>query len=234
MKKNIFGIFLVIASPGEAYNRLKKTLLYFMNSNKNFITFFIYGNINKDKIYKSEYDLYFPKIKENFVPGITLKTIEAIKFINKNYDYKFVIRTNLSTFWRLDKLYKLLKKLEKNKYLAGGQLRKSYETTTKFIEGTGMVFSKKICDYLCSVNIKKYLFKKADDVLISNIIKEKFKIYRIIKRYEKFTNKNVIINKKFTNIPINYFCYRMKSNKNRLNDSKNMFKLIKFFYKKKK
>ena len=120
MKKNIFGIFLVIASPGEAYNRLKKTLLYFMNSNKNFITFFIYGNINKDKIYKSEYDLYFPEIKENFVPGITLKTIEAIKFINKNYNYKFVIRTNLSTFWRLDKLYKLLKKLEKNKYLAGG------------------------------------------------------------------------------------------------------------------
>ena len=106
-----FCVMLVIASPGKRYNLLKKVLIKFMNSNKNIRTYFIYGNVNKDKIIKSDYDLFFD-VKECLVPGIFQKTIEALKYINERYNYKYVIRTNLSTFWRLNILNKYLNKIK--------------------------------------------------------------------------------------------------------------------------
>ena len=131
--KNVYGIFLVIASPGYHYNMLKLVLMNFMNSNPNFRTYFIYGKVNKRKIIVSKYDLYFNNIPENFVPGIFKKSIEAIKYINLHYNYKYIIRTNLSTFWRLDKMFNLLKSLPDNKF-SGGYLFNS--TLALHITGT--------------------------------------------------------------------------------------------------
>ena len=192
-KKNLinkFCIILVIASPSEYYNKLKKILLLFMNSNPHFITFFIYGKVNKNNILKSDYDLYFDNIKESLIPGIFKKTIEAMKYVNMRYDYKYIIRTNLSTFWRLDKLYNFLYKI-KNPYFCGGYLDNK---GCIHITGTGLIFSKNIVMLLSYfINDKIKNINKPDDVLFTRILEKKFKIYHCIKRNEDFINKDIII-----------------------------------------
>jgi len=235
--KEIYGIFLVIASPGRHYNMLKLILMKFMNSNPNFRTYFIYGKVNRKSIIKSKYDLYFNNIQENFIPGIFKKSIAAIKYINLRYNYKYIIRTNLSTFWRIDKLHSLLKTLPKTKF-SGGYLYVS-NNDGLHITGTGIIISKDIC-LLLSYFLKKNIvnINKPDDVLFTKILNKITKVKNCLKRNQDFTNKNIIIKFKKhknkikiqTNINDNYICYRLKTNSNRLLDYIKMTKLMVYFY----
>jgi len=105
-----------------------------------------------------------------------------------------------------------------------------------------MIFSKDVCDYIY-LNKQKILFSKLpDDVIISYVVRKKYQLINEFKRNNYFTKKNVKIfkikkkKKDFykINIPMGYFCYRLKSKKNRMNDHKNMFKLFRYFYSNKK
>lgn len=116
------GIILVIASPKPYYNNCKIIMEKFMNSHPNFKTFFIYGKANKEKNIPSKNDLFF-NCPESLRPGILMKSILAFQHILKNYDFDYVIRTNISTFWNLNQLDKLLNKLP-NKNCVAGQIQK--------------------------------------------------------------------------------------------------------------
>lgn len=76
-------IFIIIASPSDFYNKNKMVLNKFMNKNKNIKSFFIYGNVDKSKVFKTKHDLYF-NCPENLRPGVLIKTIKAFEFIKKN------------------------------------------------------------------------------------------------------------------------------------------------------
>ena len=58
--------------------------------------------------------LIFPG-SNSLIPGVLNETILAMNLISKNrmpgHDYKFLLRTNLSSFWRFDLLLKYLEKL---------------------------------------------------------------------------------------------------------------------------
>ena len=86
MLKHYKIIFIVIASPSTFYNKNKLILNQFMNSNPNIKTFFIYGNVNKSQVLKSNHDLYFNCI-ESLRPGILIKTIKAFEYIKNNFTY---------------------------------------------------------------------------------------------------------------------------------------------------
>jgi hypothetical protein len=59
-----------------------------------------------------EIDNYiYTKGEETFIPGIYIKTMKTIKYINEKYDYDFIVRTNLSTFWNLNNLMILKKNI---------------------------------------------------------------------------------------------------------------------------
>ena len=145
-----------------------------------------------------------------------------------------IIRTNLSTFWRLDKLYNFLYKIKKP-YFCGGYLDNK---GCIHITGTGIIFSKNIAillSYFLNNKIKN--INKPDDVLFTRILEKKFKIYHCIKRNEDFIHKDIIIkynknNKKlYTNINNNHFYFRLKTNYNRTKDNIKMYKLYKLYYK---
>ncbi len=48
-----------------------------------------------------------------------MKSILAFQYILKNYKFDYVIRTNISTFWNLNKLNRVLTKLPNKKCVAG-------------------------------------------------------------------------------------------------------------------
>ena len=127
---NYKGIILVIASPKPYYNNCKIIMDKFMNSNPNFKTFFIYGNVDKKKIIPSKNDLFFD-CPESLRPGILMKTILAFQYILKNYNFNYVIRTNISTFWNLNKLNRVLTKLPNKKCIAGQIAKRKFVTGTE-------------------------------------------------------------------------------------------------------
>lgn len=216
------GIILVIASPKPYYNNCKIIMEKFMNSHPNFKTFFIYGKANKEKNIPSKNDLFF-NCPESLRPGILMKSILAFQHILKNYDFDYVIRTNISTFWNLNQLDKLLNKLP-NKNCVAGQIQKK-----KFVTGTGIILSKNLVRYICN-NKHKIRINRCDDVELSQFFSRHLGLPFILdKRCERFKEK-FPINKKI--VPKNFTNYRLKTKKNRYLDALKMFKLYKMFYKK--
>jgi len=169
--KNI--ILLIIASEdNKCYNEMK----YIINSycklykdSHNLKYFFIQLNESiPDSILVKENNIYV-RGKESLIPGILKKTIESLNYINNNYDYDIVIRTNLSSFYNLDNLYRLIDtKIFDNNNIAIG-----YRPFNTFISGTSIILSKinalKLCDYTLYKDV--YNNNRNDDVIISEILK---------------------------------------------------------------
>lgn len=82
---------------------------------------YVYGN---SKIERKPYDLVFEHVEENNYPGMITKTLLAMKLIDRTYDYNYLIRTNLSTFWNLPLLLDRLKTLPEKECLAGTVITK--------------------------------------------------------------------------------------------------------------
>jgi len=60
--------------------------------------------------------------QESFIPGILIKTIKALEFIEANYSYDYLLRSNLSSFFRFDRLLQHVKALNnRNKVYQGFQ-----------------------------------------------------------------------------------------------------------------
>lgn len=125
------AIILLIASPDSSSDRyffkkikpewrpffpvLKKVHHAYMNEVADIKMMFVYG---KTVGALDSNDLSYD-VAENDYPGIITKTLCAMEQIDKEYDYDFIIRTNLSTFWDLPRLAKRLDTLPKTNCLAG-------------------------------------------------------------------------------------------------------------------
>ena len=213
-------IFIIIASPTDFYNKNKMVLNKFMNENKNIKSFFIYGNVDKSKVFKTEHDLYFD-CPENLRPGVLIKTIKAFEYIKKKFTFDYVIRTNLSTFWNVKLLLHKINDFPNEKCLAGQLTRSDY------FWGTGIIMSKDLIDLLIR-DKNKLNYKLPDDVTLCKHLHNNYKINYINEnRCNTFTN---IIPRNKKLIPKHFTSYRLKTPKNRHLDSLKMFLLWKCFY----
>ncbi len=43
---------------------------------------------------------------QSFYPSVYKNTMKALKHIEQNYDYDYVIKTNINIFWNMDKILK--------------------------------------------------------------------------------------------------------------------------------
>lgn len=125
------AIILVIASEDipETNHRLrdhdlplypvfKKIYEQYINIHPDYKFFFVYGDYIQFE--PQAHDLIYPDIKEQLAhPCMLAKTLRAMKYIDENYDYDFLIRTNLSTFWDLEQLTLRLNQLPKTHCLTG-------------------------------------------------------------------------------------------------------------------
>ena len=218
------AIILVIASPSNYYNKNKRVMMKFMNKHPDIKTFFIYGRVPKSSVPHCKHDLFF-NCSESLRPGILIKSLMAFTHILKNYDFDYVVRTNISTFWNFEGLSKVLDKLPKTNCLAG-RVEKH-----RFITGTNITISKDLVEYITQ-NTNRIRIHRCDDVEISQFFKRELKTPFIrVKRCDLFI-KNFPTRRR--DIPKTFVCYRLKTPHNRLIDSKKMERLYQVFYKKRR
>ena len=155
-------IFLILDSDGDeiySYNRF--IWKQYMNSSKDIKCFFVkYKKDIKNEIeYNEEENRIYIKGEEEYsCEKILGKTIKGAKFI---------IRTNLSTFWVFRSILRFVKKDFGSKYILGWTVRNSNDCpNTTFISGTGIIIPSDLVPILFTLKETKYLM---DDIEISEL-----------------------------------------------------------------
>ena len=187
------AIILVLASDNDPlYSFFKKVYESYMHENPNIKVFFTYGGGTTFE--RQTYDLVYDDLKETVMPpDITMKVTRAIEFIDNNFSYDFLIRTNLSTFWDFEKLLQRLETLPKTRCLVG-----RVNAVPNSVTGTSMVISSDLIkpmlahQHLINQKFPKYI---AEDRLLSGIITNQLGVEiiqsnRFIQLFEKHTEYN--------------------------------------------
>ena len=117
------------------------------------------------------HDLYYPDLRETITPPWTArKVIRAMDHIESNYNYDFLVRTNLSTFFYFDELLNRLSALPALRCISGIP---SILPGSKHVVGTGMILSRDIVRqiilYSNRINIPHRMYV-AEDKMISDFV----------------------------------------------------------------
>ncbi len=206
-------IMLVIASRGYGYDKMinnywSKMINYIKRNKLTTIKIFlIFGNnVETSDLNLSEDDKLILNTPETYIPGILDKTISAFTIINNSYNYKHIIRTNLSSFYILDNVIRISNELEDTNVYTG--VNGVCENIT-FISGAAIWLSRDNIQYI--IDNQSSLDKKLiDDVAIGKLLINHKK--GILNRYhitgieiqDKITLLNDIINN-------NHYHIRIKS-----------------------
>jgi hypothetical protein len=142
-------VMLVLSSHNaEVYRRFRKVYQEYYDSNPNVKLFMVYGR--SEDLVKREHDLVYQDIEENYYPGMIKKTLRAMDHIDKNFEYDFMIRTNISTFWDFDRFVKRIDRMPKKNCFTG-TLRNCFfegKKTHEFISGVNLIMSRDIVKHL--------------------------------------------------------------------------------------
>jgi|688.fasta_scaffold109539_3 hypothetical protein len=170
-------IFVILSS-----SYLEKTNAYYNSSNKyqilkdyNKIYFDMFKNdikfffieynkdISEDVLEVGDF-IYVKGLEDPMVPNMLIKNVKAINYINSKYNYDYIIRSNLSTFWNIPVLFSLYNNIPRNNLFGGHYIFNS------FITGTGIIISKNIVPILLKIDP---MSGDNDDVAISHFMKSK-------------------------------------------------------------
>jgi len=99
--------------------------------------------------------------------GILHKTIDGLEYLLQKMEYDFIIRTNLSTYWRFDLLIPYFAKAKKQGHYAGYI---GYAGGSGFVSGAGIIMSNDVAYIL--INNKEKLYERAwvDDINIGRFL----------------------------------------------------------------
>ena len=109
-------VILVLASRGEVFCEFREIWEKYCHRFPEVKTHFVYGQGEHENKYES--DLIFEDCVDTY-PVPVCKTIKAFEFIEANYDYDFLLRTNLSSFWIIPKFLENLKDLPLENFYSG-------------------------------------------------------------------------------------------------------------------
>lgn len=181
-------IILVIASPGPLYDFFKEIWNRYDKTNPRIKVFYTYGSSPEDIAHPSdslgpedssvtatikvEGSSLISKIPESLKPGVLIKTLDALDYIDKHYDYDMLLRTNLSTFLIFDRLSKYIKGLPNRMLYEGVKLRKK---TNPYASGAGFFLSRDLVKLLVEnrVEVEKEAETISDDRRIGAFLKSK-------------------------------------------------------------
>jgi hypothetical protein len=245
----------VISSPGSGYDDMKdiwienvnefnkrsekdKVYLFFLESHeRNDTTQYAIEQISENHIYK-----FKPNCEEKF-ENLLKKTLIFFQYIKEFHnekvddEYTFVIRSNLSTLFNLDRVFKLFKEINnkmtesKSDVFIGGSVIDNYYGIGTCYSGTNITMSLPIVKIVASNAGQVMETAKEDDIALSrwtilnnigNLLSQD--IMRV-----DFIEDMVLLNSTDNIEDEKIFCYRFKT-KNRENDSKLMKKLLEKIY----
>ena len=151
------------------YNFFKKCNKLYYDMFKDEIKFFYveYKNdIIEDLIEDGDF-IYIKGTEEPLIPNFLNKTKLCIEYIDKNYDYDYVLRTNLSSLWNMSVLNSLYDNIPRNNFFGGHVMFDS------FISGTGIIISRDLVNKFLEINKNQYYYWFNEDVAISMHMKER-------------------------------------------------------------
>jgi hypothetical protein len=222
----------------ESYVKMYNILSDFYDIYKSNVTTFFYKYNNTiDNDIELIDNIIHIKGEETFVPGILEKTLIAFKYIDNNYDYDFIVRTNISTVINFNLL---IAELERTPILYYGGIYTSFllwtdipagivddrYKFTHYAVGTNIILSKNGCKLLIT---NTHLIDKTiiDDVAIGVFFRRlnievhrllTYDNYHVVSKEFSITELNETINRKI-------IVYRNRSDGDRNYDVNNM-KLI--------
>ena len=168
----------------DKYQILKKYQKVYLDKFKNDIKFFYIEykkDINEDVVEMDDF-IFIKGNEDPMIPNLLNKNIIAINYINKKYNFDFILRTNLSSIWNISKLLSLYNEIPKSNFFGG------YVIFNSFVSGTGIFISRDLIEKLLKINTN--YFNVLDDVAISTHMKN---------QEIKMTDFNI-----FTNYKMNY------------------------------
>lgn len=173
---NISIINLVLYSNDKEYDKMYDITKKYYSKFSNVKTIYYQFDENIIKEYELKDDILLIKGKETYIPGILDKTVTAFQYIYNQYDFDYVIRSNISTIIDFDLLTEYL---QETSIQYGGGLKniisgdKNHPDLENLIyaSGTSIIFSKSV--------LKEFLNKKQhirndliDDVSIGLLIRD--------------------------------------------------------------
>ena len=206
MNKQYSFIFLIISSSDvPQYLQMKElSKLYYNLFNDKIKHFYIEFKTDLAVDIIEEEDHIFMKGDESIIPGILVKTKLALEYINNKYNYDYVIRTNLSSFWDLNNLLIFKNYLPRQKMCCG------HLPFNTFISGTGIIMSNDVSKKITPLINTRSSYN--DDLYITNLLSNcKYSIQNIEKA--GFSIKCLIYdnNNKIPDNTNNILYYRIKN-----------------------
>jgi hypothetical protein len=172
-------INLVLYSNNEEYDEMYKLTRDYYKKFNNVTTIYYKYNDNNTVEYELVDDVLNIKGTETYVPGILDKTIKAFQFINNNYKFDYIVRSNISTIINFDLL---CQQLETNPIEYGGGkgnilsyidipagITDNTYFGTEYAAGTSIIISKNIVNEIVH-NKDKLVYNIIDDVSIGILI----------------------------------------------------------------
>jgi len=171
-------INLVLYSNNEEYDEMYKLTKNYYKKFNNVTTIYYKFNDNNTEEYELVDDILNIKGSETYVPGILEKTIKAFQYVNNNYKFDYIIRSNISTIINFDLL---CQQLETNPIEYGGKKLVLWiinipdgiiDTTyfgTEYAAGTSIILSKNTVNEIIN-NKDKLLYNIIDDVSLKLLI----------------------------------------------------------------
>lgn len=148
-------INLIIYNPIITYEVEMKTILTnYLKSVPNLVFYFITLREQVEEyIIDDINNIMYINGHESFIPGILNKTISAIEYCNKNIDYDYIIRSNISTIIDFSKLnlnhdFMSCYPIELQWIDPKAGIHNNNLIGTKFASGTSIIMSKKSILYL--------------------------------------------------------------------------------------
>ena len=140
-------VLIITADSLPVYVELQKIWKRYMHLDKeHFHAYFLKANPEQSKICEINDDVIWVKSPENLKPGLLNKTILAMEHMVKqiaDFDFDYVLRTNLSSFYIFPRLLKFIETLPKHRCYCGCHI---IQHGYSFCSGAGTLLSRDLVE----------------------------------------------------------------------------------------
>jgi len=175
-------IILILANDNSYYCKIQDLWRKYMNTHPNIQSYFIKYSETCEKDLVEIGDTIYLRGADSIRPGCFIKTIESLKYILQNKDFDYVLRTNMSSVWNLNKLYDVV---SSNNFSSAGVI--GIHDGFQFVSGAGILLRKDVAHKLAYTNYPENIFYSKDmpdDVIIGCILKDYDVQMDVLTRFE--------------------------------------------------